>query len=133
MKLQAFYFEIGAVVAVLLVVGLAPLLFLLRPLLAASLQGRRESGLLAMRYAEQFRVKWLGERSPDEKLLGTSDIQSLADLGVAYERVARMRVLPLDRQAIVRAAMLIALPFAPLLFTAIPLNELLARALKQLL
>jgi hypothetical protein len=133
MKLPAFYFEIGAVVAVLLVVGLAPLVFLVAPLLAASLQGRREYGLLAMRYAEQFRAKWHGGRAQDAELLGSADIQSLADLGVAHERVTKMRVLPLDRQAIVRVAALIALPFAPLVFTVIPLNELLARALKQLL
>ena len=133
MKLQAFYFEIGAVVGVLLAIGLAPLLFLLAPLLAASLQGRREYGLLAMRYAEQFRAKWFGGRAQDEKLLGAADFQSLADLGAAHDRVARMRVLPLDRNAVVRVAVLIALPFVPLLFTAIPLNELLGRALKQLL
>ena len=133
MKLQAFYFEIGAVVAVLLALGLLPLLFFIRPLLAASVQGRRQYGLLAMHYAEQFRVKWLGARSQDERLLGSADIQSLADLGVAYERAAKMRVLPLDRQAIVRVAVLIALPFAPLIFTAVPLNVLLGRALRQLL
>ena len=133
LKLPAFYFEIGAVVAVLLALGLVPLLFFVPPLLAASMQGRREYGLLATRYAEQFRAKWLDGRSQDEQLLGASDIQSLADMGQAHDRVTKMRVLPLDRNAIVRVAALIALPFAPLLFTAIPLNELLGRALRQLL
>jgi hypothetical protein len=132
--LQAFRLEIAVVVVLLLALGLVPLLFFVAPLAAAGIQGRREAGLFATRYVEQFRAKWLGAALPtDERLVGTSDIQSLADLGTAYDRVQKMRVLPLDLRAIVRVGAVIALPFAPLVLTVIPVNELVARVLKQLL
>ncbi|HYR35893.1 MAG TPA: hypothetical protein VEQ87_16500 [Burkholderiales bacterium] len=133
MKLQAYQMEIAAVVVVLLAMALAPLAFFIAPLVAAGIQGRREYGAFAMRYVQQFREKWLQGTPTQERLLGTADVQTLADLGAAHERVARMRVLPLDLRAIVRLAGLVALPFAPLVVSVIPVNELIARALRQLL
>ena len=134
LKLEAFRLEIGVVVAMLVAQGLVPLLFFVGPLLAASMQGKREAGLLAMRYSEQFREKWLGAQpSANERLLGSADLQSLADFGVAYERVQKTRLLPLDLRAIVRVAVIVALPFAPLVLTVVPLNVLLGRVLRQLL
>jgi hypothetical protein len=133
MKLQAYQMEIAAVVVVLLAVALAPLGFFIAPLVAAGIQGRREYGALAMRYVQQFREKWLQGTPTQDRLLGAADVQALADLGAAHERVARMHVLPLDLRAIVRLAGLVALPFAPLVVSVMPVNELIARVLRQLL
>src|SRR3954471_14516356 len=132
MTLQAFRIEIVLVVVVLLAMALAPLVFFAPALLAAGIRGRREYGLLATRYVQEFRDKWLGEKG-GAPLLGSADVRALADLGSEHERLARMRALPLDLRAIVRVAVIIALPFAPLVFTVIPLNELLSRILKQLI
>ena len=48
--------------------------------------------MLAARYAREFDRKWLRGGAPaDEPLLGSGDIQSLADLGNSYEVVKEMQ------------------------------------------
>ena len=51
-------------------------------------RGLREYGTLAQRYVREFDDKWLRGGAPaDEPLVGTADIQSLADLGNSFEVV----------------------------------------------
>ena len=133
-KLQSFYLEIGTIVALLLAMGLAPLLFFVPALMRAGLQGRLEYGELAMRYVDEFRDKWLrGGAAEGERVLGSADIQSLADLANSHAVVQRMGVLPVGVQAITRFAIAVAVPFTPLLLSLIPLNELVGRVVKKLL
>ena len=54
-----------------------------------------------------------GPPSGGEPLVGSADIQSLADLANASDVVREMRMLPFDRRAIVTLAMVIALPMPP--------------------
>ena len=50
--------------------------------------GLREYGTLAQRYVSEFDTKWLRGGAPaDESILGSGDIQSLADLGNSFEVV----------------------------------------------
>ena len=70
---------------------------------------------------------------PRVVVIGAGPMGLAAALGATHERVVKTRVLPLDLRAIVRVAVLIALPFAPLVLTVVPLNELLGRVLRQLL
>jgi hypothetical protein len=59
-------------------------------------------GILASRYVDDFRRKWIQEHgAEDDALLGTSDIQSLADLGNAYDVASEMRLLPLNKQTVI--------------------------------
>jgi hypothetical protein len=122
------------VVALLVAIGLAPLAFFMPALAQAGIQGRQQYGLLAMRYVDGFRDKWL-RRPPasDPSLLGSADIQSLADLANAHQVLQQMRVLPIGTQAITRFAIAVALPFAPLLLSLIPLNELIPRLVTKLI
>ena len=61
--------------------------------------GLREYGTLAERYVREFDAKWLRGGAPaDEPLVGSADIQSLADLGNSYEVVRTMRIAP-DHEA----------------------------------
>ena len=64
--------------------------------------------------------------------MGSADIQSLADLANAYDVVQEMRMLPVSWQTVLRLAILIALPFAPLLLTIFPFNELIGRVVGML-
>ncbi|HET7363168.1 MAG TPA: hypothetical protein VFJ70_06280 [Burkholderiales bacterium] len=132
-KLAAFRLEIGVTVALLVALPLLPLAFFVAPLLRAGLQGRLEYGVLAMHYVAEFREKWLRGAAQKEPLAGSNDIQSLADLAHASEVVSQIGVLPVNLKALVRFAVLIALPFAPLVLTVIPLNELISRVLKQVI
>jgi hypothetical protein len=63
-----------------------------------------------------------------EPVLGTADIQSLADLANSFDVVREMRLMPIGRQAVVQLAIMLALPLLPLTLTMIPLEELIDRA-----
>lgn len=64
--------------------------------------------------------------------MGSSDIQSLADLASSFEVVRSLRLLPFSRTTVLRLAIMIALPLLPLTLTMIPLNEMIDRAIKIL-
>jgi hypothetical protein len=65
-------------------------------------------------------------------LLGSPDIRSLSDLARSYEVVGGMRLVPFDKELVLRLAVLIALPLLPLLLTMIPLDELAKRLFELL-
>jgi hypothetical protein len=82
-------------------------------------------GSLASEYVNQFEKKWLhGQRSPGEPLIGTSDIQSLADLANSFSIVQHIVPFPFGREALISLVVLIALPLCPLLLTMFSIQEL---------
>jgi hypothetical protein len=93
--------------------------------------GSREYGALSSRYVEDFRRKWLAGKAPEnESLVGSSDIQSLADLANSFDVVREMRLLPFERKIVVQLAIVIVLPLLPLALTMIPLDQMIDRAIK---
>jgi hypothetical protein len=80
--LPQFLMEVAAMVIFLLCVVFGPLLVFAPQLSRAKRAGLLEYGTLAERYVRQFDAKWLRGGAPDtEPLMGSSDIQSLADMG----------------------------------------------------
>jgi hypothetical protein len=129
--LPDFKVELGVLVTFLLVVVLGPLLFFMPHLAEARRVGLREYGTLAQRYVRQFDAKWLRGGVPaGEPLVGSADIQSLADLGNSFDLVRRMRVVPITRDAVVQLVVITLIPVAPLLLTMVSLEELLKRLLQ---
>jgi hypothetical protein len=127
-ELTQFKTEIAVLVIFLLCVVLSPLLVFAPQLAAAKRRGLREYGTLAVRYVREFDTKWLRGGAPaDEPLVGSADIQSLADLGNSYEVVRTMRIAPITRDAIVRLSAATLVPIVPLLLTMMPLEELLKK------
>lgn len=109
---------------------LAPLLVFTTQLALAKRVGLREYGMLAMNYVRAFDSKWLRDAPPpDAPLLGSGDIQSLADLGNSFTVVQEMRLAPITKDVILRLAIVTLLPLAPLLLTIMPLEELLKKLL----
>ena len=103
----------------------------LRKLAAAKCAGLREYGTLAQRYAREFDRKWLRGGAPgDEALVGSADIQSLADLANSFEVVKDMRAVPFTVQTVVQLAVTTLVPVVPLMLTMISLEQLLERLLK---
>ena len=89
---------------------------------------------LSRQIPERLRTQWpTATFGPDEPLVGSADIQSLGDLGNAYEVVRGMRFAPITRDAVVQLAVITLLPVAPLLLTMISWEELLKRLLEVLL
>jgi hypothetical protein len=97
----------------------------------AKRKGLADYALLAQRYVDSFEQKWVGhEVGPCEELLGTGDIQSLADLGNSYAMVREMRPVPFGLEDITRLAAATAAPLVPLLLTIFSPEELIVRILK---
>jgi hypothetical protein len=65
--------------------------------------------------------------------VGSSDIQSLADLANSFEVVEHIQPIPFGRSAIVAVAVCVALPILPLSLTMFSLQELVTRLVKVLL
>ena len=130
-KLTEFTMEIGVVVAFLLLIVLGPLLLFSPDLEQARRFGLREYGTLAQRYVREFDDKWLRRAGPPgETLLGSADIQSLADLGNSFDLVSRMHVVPFRKDTILQLAVITLAPVAPLLLTMMPLEQLLRQLLQ---
>jgi hypothetical protein len=126
--LPQFKIEIAIVVVFLLCIVIGPLLLFAPQLAEAKRKGNREYGTLAERYVREFDAKWLRGGAPaDEPLVGSGDIQSLADLNNSFEVVRTMRIVPVTKEAILLLAAATLVPVVPLALTMMPLEELLKK------
>jgi len=126
--LPQFKVEIVVLVLFLLCIVLGPLLLFASQLAEARRKGNREYGALAERYVREFDAKWLRGGAPaGEPLVGSGDIQSLADLSNSFEVVLSMRVAPITKQALVQLVAPTVVPIVPLALTMMPLEELLRK------
>jgi len=130
-NLRSFKLQIGAFIVFFVIVILSPLLMFTPQMAYAKRKGLAEYGQLAQDYVEDFDWKWI-RRDPAraEELLGTGDIQSLADLGNSYSVVMDMRPIPFKLGDITHLAAVTAAPFVPLLFTVFSPEELIMRLIK---
>jgi hypothetical protein len=62
-----------------------------------------------------------------EPLVGSGDIQSLADLGNSYAVVQQMRLAPLSRAALLQFVAAILVPVVPLVLTIMSPEKLIGR------
>jgi hypothetical protein len=120
-----FKVEIALMVALMLVIVLGPILFFAPALAAHKRTARLEYGALAQRYVTEFEQKWLRGGAPaDEPLLGSGDVQSLADLNGSLSVVHSMRVTPFGRDTLIQVVAVTLAPVVPLGLTMMPLEEL---------
>src|SRR5277367_93959 len=130
-SLLSFKLQMGGFVVFFVLAILGPLLMFTPRMAAAKRKGLADYGLLAQRYVESFENKWvLRDPSPSEELLGSSDLQSLADLGNSYAVVREMRTIPFGLEDITRLAIATAAPLLPLLLTVFSTEELIMRVIK---
>jgi len=129
-SLQSFRFQIAGFIVFFVVAILAPLLMFSSRMAAARRKGLADFGLLAQRYVEGFEEKWVRSPHPSDELLGSGDIQSLADLGNSYQVVREMRAVAFGLQDISRLAIATAAPLSPLLLTIFSFEELMIRVFK---
>ena len=134
-KLPEYRFELVAMAAFLLALVLVPLCVFAPNLYRARLAGLRTYGRLASDYVCDFARKWKTPAAvpPGEILLGTSDIQSLADLDNSFRVVREMRLVPFGKESVTQFIVVIAIPLAPLALTMFSLEELLKRLIRVIL
>ena len=129
-KLPQFTVEIIGFVGVLVFLVLCPLMVFAGQLARAKRTGLGEYGVLAQEYTREFDAKWLrGARDRSEPLVGSADIQSLADLGNSFEVIKTMRLVPFTKETVFQLGVVTVAPIAPLLLTMISFEELLKRLL----
>ncbi|HBK04398.1 MAG TPA: hypothetical protein DDZ81_00900 [Acetobacteraceae bacterium] len=131
--LTDFKTQFAALVILLLCIFCGPLLVFAPQLARVKRTGSRDYDLLAERYVRSFDAKWLrGGASADDQLVGSLDVQSLADMDHSVAVVHGMRLLLITRDGIIWTIFAIAVPIAPLIPTVIPFSELL-KTLRSLL
>jgi hypothetical protein len=134
---EAVFEVIYPALALTLVVELA-LIFLPPCVFLFRLRGCQEKGLsdytvFAARYVNEFQKKWLNPATvPAERLLGTSDLQSLADLSNSVGIVRGMRWVPVSTRLLLAVVIAALLPMLPLLLFEYPMAELAQRLFSKL-
>ena len=95
--LQNFVPAFASYVVAILIVFAGPLVVFSGVLRRVKRHGLHQYGALATTYTSSFHKKWIEGENPDQEvLLGTGDIQSLADLGNSFSIVEKMKPLPID-------------------------------------
>jgi hypothetical protein len=132
-KLVSFKLQIVGFIVFFVFALLGPLLMFTPKMAAAKRKGLADYGLLAQRYVDNFEERWVtGESETSEQLLGSADIQSLADLGNSFEMVREMKPVPFGVDEITRLAVVTAVPMFPLLLTIFSVEELVTRVIRVL-
>lgn len=81
------------------VFGVCPLVALVPKMAQVRQMGLRDYARRGNRYTEAFDRKWVHfAEPPAEQLLGTADIQSLADLGNSYGDIQQMSIAPITKK-----------------------------------
>jgi hypothetical protein len=125
---------IGVYVLLALILILGPLAVFSGKLLKTKRHGLHDYGTLATSYSGSFQKKWIGNGPPDrEPLLGTADIQSLADLGNSYSFIERMNAVPVNPRTPLLLAVAALLPMVPLLLTVMPAKEIAKLLFKMIM
>jgi hypothetical protein len=129
--LTAFKLEIAASVLIVVGVVVLPFLVFVPALVRTKREGEYAYRHLAKQYVDGFEAKWLhGEAAEAEPLVGSADVQSLADMANSFEVVHGMRAVPITRDMLVQLVVMALLPLAPLLLTMISVEQLLAKLLQ---
>lgn len=133
-SLASFRVLIPGYIVFVLVLFLAPLMVFTPRLIAVKRDGFIEYGALGAGYTRSFDRKWVrGENPEGESLLGTPDLQSLADLGNSFEIIDKMRAVPFDLTTVGALAAGAIAPFVPLIMSVVPLEEILRGIFKLVL
>jgi hypothetical protein len=131
-SLLSFKLQMGGFVAFFVLAILGPLLMFTPKMAAAKRKGLVDYDQVAQGYVDRFEEKWVLHIPPFEDVLGSGDIQSLADLNNSYDVVRGMRTVPFGVDDISRLAAATAAPLVPLLLTIFSPEELIMRLVKIL-
>lgn len=127
-KLPDFQLEILGLVGFQLLLVLGPLLAFTPVIMKSKRSGLHDYGILASKYTSEFDQKWVRGGAPDdEQLLGSGDIQSLADLGNSFQVIREIKPVPFSRDTVAHLVVFTLLPGMPLIFTIIPIEELISK------
>jgi hypothetical protein len=125
-SVNSLKYHLAVFVALSLGFLLAPLLVFSRKMARSRFRAVLEFGMLVLRHDRHFDEKWLRAPASDQTgLLGSPDVSSMADIASVFEHVERMRVVPLDHQALIVLFLAAMVPMLPFVASSIPLTDIL--------
>jgi hypothetical protein len=125
--LRSFQAPAAVFVVLCAILLMGPVLGFVGPLVRARRRAIFDYGRLGQSYVGQFDQKWVRGDGRGETLLGTADIQSLADIANSMKVVREMSILPFERRHLILFAACIGLPVIPPLLLVMPLRDILLR------
>jgi hypothetical protein len=132
MTFEAIYPSVVLILFVDAVLFVGPLFLLTPQLWACRIKGLGDYGNLASRYVQNFDTKWVHTTDPGEPLLGTPDLQSLADLSNSVNIVRNMRLAPVSVRLWTNILIAALLPMVPLTLLKYPIAELAEKFVTRL-
>jgi hypothetical protein len=133
MAYDAIYPNVAFVLLADAVLFVGPLYFFFLKLWKCKVKGMSDYSAFAERYVNEFDRKWLGaDPAPGEPLLGSADIQSLADLSTSVSIVREMRLVPVSSSILMYLAVAALVPLLPLVLFKYPIADLLAKFVERL-
>lgn len=130
---EAIYPEVPVILMVDALLFLGPLFVFTCKLWVCRVKRGGEYRTFAAHYVADFDTKWLRSDNPKETLLGTSDLQSLADLANSFNVVRTMRIVPFGSRLVVNMTITALVPLFPLLLFKYPLSYLTEKVARMLL
>lgn len=125
MTLEGVYPSLVLILVVDAVLFIGPMFIFSHKLWACRVKGLSDYMEFAERYVSDFDNKWLkAEVAPDEPLLGSQDIQGLADLRSSFGSLRQIRWVPVSMRLLMSMAAAALLPMLPLLLLKYPVSEL---------
>jgi len=127
------FMDMGIVwILFMLVVFLGPLLIFSPALYAAKREALFKYGKLAQECAMRFEKKWLSDDPTLEpgSLIEASDASVLADFNSDFQQIRSMRTIVCSKNLAFGFALVSALPAIPLVLSVMPVDDLIAAALK---
>jgi len=132
--LASFKYQLVGFVVLSVILGVLPLALWVPKLMDVRKNGLLQYGRFAETYTKSFDRKWIHcGTKPAESMLGTPDLQSLADLGNSFFFIENMRKAPITRKLIQQLAVRTALPFVPIVIFGTPTAELIEAVMKLIM
>jgi hypothetical protein len=125
-----YEWEVGGLLALLVVLIAGPLLLFARRLYEAKESAVFQYGALASRHIQQVDRKWLSGQPLNEDV--GIDFRAVAHMGSSVSAVRQMSIIPLHKDDLLKLLVVALLPFLPLLATLVPMDEVLKLVLKIL-
>lgn len=131
---KQLYPQMGAFVAVAIILFCVPMLFFAPLLLATKKRALLEYAALVGQHGRLVRQRWiLHEKVGDDAVLNAPELGPIADTGPAYDAVAAMRPAPLGKASVVPLVLAAVLPLIPVVALEIPIGQIFAALAKALI
>ena len=130
---EIVWFAVAGWLALNLMVFLGPLLVFALPLHAARERALIEYGRMATRQHVSTHQKWTGSGSDDGHHADASALPSTSELNTSIQAIREMGYTPVNRAAATQIVIAAGLPLVAVVFTLVPLDDLLKWALGKFL